>query len=121
MLNKTIVGRYLLQEELGAGGMGKVYQGFDNLNQQTVAVKQLHANLTDKQMIERFKREGEALRELNYPNIVKMLDTVEEDGNHYLIMEYISGADLSEHIKDGQMPLEKILNISIVSYLRRYC
>ena len=112
-MQKIIVGHYLLQEQLGAGGMGTVYQGLDTENQQTVAVKQLHPNLTDQQLIERFKREGEALRELNHPNIVKMLDAVEENGNHYLIMEYISGADLAEHIKAGQMPLEEILNISI--------
>jgi len=80
MAEKTIAQRYLLKRELGAGGMGKVYLGQDTYSQQEIAIKELHSNLTDEDLITRFKREGEALRDLNHPNIVKMLDAVEEDG-----------------------------------------
>ena len=107
------IGHYEIQAELGAGGMGTVYKGIDTRTDQIVAIKQLHANLADAELIERFKREGEALRDLNHPNIVKMLDAVEEDGNHYLVMEYVPGGDLSNLLQVEKLALEKILNIAI--------
>lgn len=112
-MSKMVAGRYKIEAELGSGGMGTVYKGLDTQTNQTVAIKQLHPKLSDEQLIERFKREGEALRDLNHPNIVKMLDAVEEDNQHYLIMEYVSGSDLSDLIKQEQLALEKILNFSI--------
>jgi serine/threonine protein kinase len=66
---------------------------------QTVAIKHLKPELTAPELIERFKREGEALRELNHPNIVKMLDAVEENGAYYLIIEYLSGGDLNDLLR----------------------
>jgi serine/threonine protein kinase len=95
MTHKTIAQRYVLNHELGKGGMGTVYLGQDTRSQTSVAIKQLKPDLTSTELIERFKREGEALRDLNHPNIVKMLDAIEEGGQHYLIMEYVSGGDLS--------------------------
>jgi serine/threonine protein kinase len=113
MTPKTIAQRYVLNDEIGSGGMGTVYKGLDSQTEQIVAIKELHSNLADDQLIERFKREGEALRELNHPNIVKMLDTIEEAGQHYLVMEFVSGGDLADLLKQGQLPVERILNVSI--------
>jgi predicted ATPase len=113
-MTNTIVGEhYQLQNELGAGGMGTVYLGLDTRTQQTIAIKELKSDIVQPEMIERFRREGEALRELNHPNIVKMLDMFEHDGKHYLVMEYVAGGDLSELLKQGEMPLEQILTLSI--------
>ena len=84
--------------------MGTVYRGLDSVTEQNVAIKQLKAHIAQPEMIERFRREGEALRDLNHPNIVKMLDAVEEDGHHYLIMEYIAGGDLTSLLSRGLMP-----------------
>jgi serine/threonine protein kinase len=109
----THIGHYELQNELGAGGMGVVYRGRDTRTQQTVAIKQLRADVAQPENIERFKREGEALRDLNHPNIVKMLDTFEHEGQHYLVMEYVSGGDLSTLLAQENMPLEQILKLSI--------
>lgn len=50
--------------------------------------------MVQPQMLEHFKREGQALGELNHPNIVKLLDSLEDDGQHYLILEYVTGGDL---------------------------
>jgi RNA polymerase sigma factor (sigma-70 family) len=104
---------YELHEKLGQGGMGEVFRATDARTQQTVAIKQLKAHIAQPDLIERFKREGEALRALNHPNIVQMLDTVEEHGNHYLVMEYVAGGDLAALLKQGQMPLENILKLAI--------
>jgi serine/threonine protein kinase/tetratricopeptide (TPR) repeat protein len=113
MAEKIIAERYILKRELGAGGMGTVYLGEDTRYQQILAIKELHSNLADEELITRFKREGEALRDLNHPNIVKMLDAVEENGRHYLIMEYIAGADLAKILKNRQLSLEQIINSAI--------
>ena len=113
MIGKEIAERYLIEEEIGAGGMGIVYRGQDTKTQTTVAIKQLKPELADRELIERFEREGEALRELNHPNMVKLLDTVEEAGNHYLILEYVAGGDLKDLLEHGAMPLEQILTIAI--------
>jgi serine/threonine protein kinase len=105
--------RYQLGKEIGAGGMGTVYLGTDTLSRQTVAIKHLKNDLVQPQLIERFKREGEALRELNHPNIVKLLDTLEQDGAYYLVMEYVSGGDLSDLLKNGQLPIERCLKLAL--------
>jgi predicted ATPase len=113
MVEQIIGGRYSIQIEIGSGGMGTVYRGVDNTNQQIVAIKALKSEATSFQLIERFRREGEALRELNHPNIVKMLDSVEENDNHYLIMEYVSGGDLADFLENNQLDLELILKIGL--------
>ena len=110
----TTIGHYYrIEDTIGAGGMGTVYRGIDSRTNTTVAIKQLKPDLAEPEMIERFKREGEALRDLNHPNIVKLLATVEENEQHYLIMEYVSGGDLTALIHEEGMPLEQLLAYAI--------
>jgi len=75
---KRVAGQYNLEDVLGKGGMGTVYKGIDTHTGMAVAVKHLRTELATDDMIERFRREGEALRLLNHPNIVKMLDAVQD-------------------------------------------
>jgi serine/threonine protein kinase/predicted ATPase len=105
--------RYQIEQELGVGGMGTVYQGKDSQTGATVAIKKLKPQVSSTELIERFKREGEALRALKHPNIVQLLDTIEEAGEHYLIMEYVSGGDLSQKLEAGALPLKEMLPIAI--------
>ena len=113
-MQPTTIGQYyIIEDTIGAGGMGTVYRGIDSRTNTTVAIKQLKPDLAQPEMIERFKREGEALRDLNHPNIVKLLATVEEDEQHYLIMEYVSGGDLTALIHEERMPLEQLLAYAI--------
>jgi predicted ATPase len=93
--------------------MGTVYRGTDTNTHQTIAIKQLKPHMAQPEMLERFRREGEALRGLNHPNIVKMLDAVEDNGSHYLIMEYVAGGDLAALLKHGQLPLAHLLKLAI--------
>lgn len=108
-----IANRYDIQQEIGQGGMGNVYLAVDTHTDEMVAVKHLRSNLTDLQLIERFRREGEALRDLNHPNIVKLLDTIEENDSHYLVMEYVSGGDLADLIQTSKLPVEDIIRYGI--------
>lgn len=81
---------------IGQGGMGAVYQGTDTYTGRPVAIKLLKSELIarDPDMVHRFEREGEALRQLNHPNIVKTLGAFEQNGMHYLVMEYVKGGSL---------------------------
>lgn len=101
-----IAGRYELHDEIGQGGMGTVYHGVDTRTEQPVAIKSLKPEVVsrDPSLLTRFIHEGEALRQLNHPNIVKMLDAVEQDGQHYLVMEYIDGGSLRE-LMDNSGPM----------------
>lgn len=114
MTQKTIAHRYVLNDELGSGGMGTVYRGTDTDTNQTIAIKHLKPQIARPEMIERFKREGEALRELNHPNIVKMLDAVEDEGEHYLVMEFVSGGDLKNLLEtSGKLNYKRCVNLAI--------
>ena len=90
--------RFELYEEIGAGGMGTVSRGIDLQTGDAVAIKQLRAEVIAKNpdLIQRFVREGEILRTLNHPNIVKMVAMVDDGGQQYLVMDYISGGSLAE-------------------------
>ena len=104
---------YKLGDKIGAGGMGTVFRAVDTRTDQTVAIKQLNPDIATPDLIERFRREGEALRQLNHPNIVKSLDTLYDKRSYYLVMEYVSGGDLHDLIKTGDLPLERVLRIAI--------
>src|SRR5574341_778776 len=113
---RVIAGRYEIEEIIGQGGMGEVYRGRDTQTGRTVAIKSLKSDLLVAQpdMLERFEREGEILRKLNHPSIVKMLDTVHSDDRHYLVMEYVEGGALADLLKkQPQLPVARVLEIAL--------
>jgi serine/threonine protein kinase len=112
-MGQTLANRYEIQEELGAGGIGIVFLGLDKQTQALVAIKQLKRELANDEMLERFQREGQALRDLNHPNIVKLLDAVQYEGQDYLIMEYVAGGDLHQLLEKGRLSHQRCLNIAI--------
>ncbi|MDR3199209.1 MAG: serine/threonine protein kinase [Planctomycetaceae bacterium] len=89
------IGDYEILEELGHGGMGIVYKARQKLLNQTVAIKVLSQTLLhDPQAVGRFRREMQLIGGLNHPNIVRALNAGENDGVHYLVMEFIDGVTL---------------------------
>src|SRR5690242_7014005 len=105
---------YQIGEKLGEGGMGTVYRGCHLPTNQPVAVKVLKAEHSQPEMIARFIREGEALRQLNHPNIIKMLAALEHDQQHYLVMELVEGGSLADLIeKESRLPVERVLSIAL--------
>lgn len=111
----TQIGRYEILDLIGKGGMGRVFLGRDTQNNQSVAVKVLLPEaLEDKALLQRLQRESEALRVLDHPNIVKILDVVEDADQYSLILEYIEGGTLADLLRQQpQLPLETILKISL--------
>jgi len=112
----TIAGRYTLGEIIGHGGMGIVYKGTDTQSGRSIAVKQLKSSVIaqSESMVARFEQEAEALRRLNHPNIVKVLDTVQLDQTHYIVMEYVPGGTLRQLLdRNEPIPMKRALTIML--------
>jgi serine/threonine protein kinase len=113
---QVIGGRYTLERQIGQGGIGQVFFGHDTQTNEPVAIKALkrHALEDNPRLLERFQREAAALKELDHPNIVKMLAMVEDAGRHYIVMEYVSGGSLYDVLKEqGKLPLDRVLAIAL--------
>jgi serine/threonine protein kinase len=115
-------GRYELLEVAGRGGMAVVWRATQHGDvgfQRTVAVKQMHDHLTESQLyIDMFAEEARVCAAMQSPNMAQVYDFVEEDGNYYLVLEWIDGIDLSSLIrhftKRGmQMPWEMSAAIGV--------
>lgn len=102
-IGKIFAGRYRVVRQIGRGGMADVYLARDLiLDGEEVAVKVLRTNYqTDQIAVQRFQREARAMAELDHPNIVRISDIGEEDGQQYLAMEYVDGLDLKRYIKEN--------------------
>jgi serine/threonine protein kinase len=101
---------------LGRGGMGDVYRATDTQAGEPVAVKALKSGIIalDPEIVTRFVREGQALRQLNHPNIVGMVAAVEEEGRHYLVMEYVEGGSLQDLLAaQGPLPSTRVVEIAL--------
>src|SRR5580693_6389496 len=98
------LGPYEIVGLIGRGGMGEVYRGTDTRLGRPVAIK-----VSQREFSDRFEREAQAISALNHPNICTLYDV----GPNYLVMEFVEGEMLSHQIKQGPMPLEKVLQYAI--------
>jgi len=101
----TFAGRYQIIEELGKGGMGKVYKALDKEIKGKVALKLIKPEVaSDEKTIERFRNELKTARDIAHKNVCRMYDLNKEEGTYYISMEYVSGEDLKKLIrKMGQL------------------
>ncbi len=116
-LSGVTLGKYTLQQRLGRGGMAEVYQAYHPGLDRQVAIKVLHAHLTDDpNFITRFQREAQAVAQLRHAHIVQIFDFDLHDDQPYMVMEYIAGRSLKDllddHFQRGQtLPLPVTLSI----------
>jgi serine/threonine protein kinase/Tfp pilus assembly protein PilF len=110
----TFAGRYQIIEELGKGGMGKVYKAQDTEIKEKVALKLLKPEIAaDKKTIERFQNELKFARKISHRNVCRMYDLNKEESSYYITMEYVPGEDLkSTIIRIGQLPIAKTIFIA---------
>ena len=107
---------YKIIKKIGSGGMGDVYLAEHEKLEKKVAIKSLHKNLaTDSSFRERFSQEAKTHSKLDHPNIVKLLDYKESKDGLFLIMEYVDGKQLDEHIKKvtGPIPEKELTTLFI--------
>ena len=95
-------GRYLVESELGRGGMATVFKGTDTVLGRPVAVKVLSPQYSsDANFVARFRREAQAAARLNHPNLVSVYDTGTDEGIHFIVMEYIEAKTLADYLAGG--------------------
>ena len=112
---ETIHG-YERHDLIGEGASGIVYRATDTHTGEAVAIKCLkaHHHASAATDLERFRREGELLRALDHPNIVKLLEVFEDHGQQFLVMEYVPGGSLRDVLTaTPQLPLERVLWIAL--------
>jgi serine/threonine protein kinase len=108
------LGIYVIESELGAGGMGEVYRALDERLQRTVAIKLLlPAQAGDEGRRARFLQEARAVSALNHPNIVTIHGIGTENGRDYLVMEYLSGKSLDDLIPREGLRLNLAVNYGL--------
>ncbi len=114
MIGQTLRNRYTITAQLGKGAMGVVYRATDSQTGQAVAIKVIARELAfNDAMLERFKREGEALYQLRHPNIVGFVDAFQHNDQYVIVMEYVPGGSLNDHLKRGQLPVERARRIAL--------
>ena len=109
-------GRYHILEQLGEGGMATVYKAYDMRLECDVAVKVIStAKFTQEAMgraLKRFEREAKAVARLTHPNIVKVTDYGEYEGQPYLVMPFLAGGNLKQYLKThGRLPWQEAVHL----------
>lgn len=114
MIGRVMGNRYELIKQLGGGGMAIVYMGRDTLLNRLVTVKVLRPEFTsDRDFVQRFRGEAQAVARLSDPNIVSIYDVGQEDNIHYLVMEYVEGDNLKNLIRKlGVIPANRAIEIA---------
>ncbi len=114
LINDTIVGHYRIIEKIGAGGMGEVFLAEDTSLNRKVALKFLPVHLCrDANCRARFKREAQAVAKLSHPNIITIFEVGEFQSRPFFAMEYVEGQSFRVLGKDGELPLNRVVDLAI--------
>ena len=107
------VSHYRITRKLGVGGMGEVYLAEDTRLDRTIALKILPADVaSDKRRMQRFKQEAKLVSSLNQPNILTIFEFGDTDSLHFIASEYVDGVTLRDYLKESQVKLLEIIDIS---------
>jgi len=108
-----VLGPYKIEKKLAEGGMGEVYQAFDNRLERFVAIKVLPARLSrDASALLRFERETKALAALSHPNTLTIFDVGRTDGTAFAVTELLTGATLRQRLHRGKLPVSTAVEVA---------
>ena len=112
---QKISDRYQIIKSIGEGGMANVYLAYDTILERNVAVKVLRGDLAnDEKFVRRFQREALQASSLSHPNIVEVYDVGEDNGEYYIVMEYVEGKHLKCLLKKrGKLTIPEVVDIMI--------
>lgn len=113
MKGQKINERYQIIKSIGEGGMANVYLAYDTILDRDVAVKVLRGDLSnDEKFVRRFQREALNASSLSHPNIVEVYDVGEDNGQYFIVMEYIEGKNLKDLLKKrGKLTTSEVIDI----------
>jgi len=112
IIGQTLGNRYLIQQKIGEGGFSQVYLADDIQQDKQVAIKIINRNFSNESSFQkRFEREVEIMSTLTHPNIIPLLETGNYDGQLFMVTPYMSGGSLANHLKQGNLSLEKLTAI----------
>src|SRR5881296_2385510 len=112
-LHQALADHYMIERELGRGGMATVYLARDLKHDRPVALKVLRPELAAVLGAERFLREIRLTAQLQHPHILTLIDSGEADGFLYYVMPFVEGETLRERLqREGQLPLDEALRIT---------
>ncbi|MBS0192284.1 MAG: protein kinase [Phycisphaerales bacterium] len=112
-MHPAAIGPFQILRELGRGGMGVVYLATDTRLDRQVAIKALPADLAaDPDRLARFQREAKVLASLNHPNVGGIHGLEQADGHQYLVLEYIEGETLADHLSSGPIPVTDAITLA---------
>ena len=115
MNERILDNKYIINRIIGTGGMSIVYSGFSMDTGEEVAIKILRPEyLEDEEFKRRFKKESKIAQQLNHRNIIRTLDTGEDEGLPYIVMEYVRGKTLKDLVKErGKLTNEETIKIGV--------
>jgi hypothetical protein len=115
VIGTLLCNRFRLEEKVGSGGMSTVYRAFDETLERSVAIKLLHADMSqDDSQLERFRREARAAARLSHPHVVTVIDAGEDDGRPFIVFEYVEGETLKDRIRRlGRLPIAEAIAYAI--------
>jgi serine/threonine-protein kinase len=111
-IKQALKDRYLVERELGRGGMATVYLGQDIRHEREVAIKVLHPDLSASIGADRFEREIKLAAKLQHPHILSLYDSGEADGLLFYVMPFVKGESLRDRIdREGQLPIDDAVQL----------
>jgi len=116
LTKRLLHNRYELLEEIGDGGTAVVYKARCTLLDRIVAVKILKEELArDQAFVRKFRSEAQAAAQLSHPNIVNVYDVGEENGLHFIVMEYVEGVSLKKYLEEhGPLTPQEAVRIAVL-------
>src|SRR5919202_789261 len=107
MTGRVLAGRYRTIRRLGSGGMATVWLAEDERLRREVAVKRLHGDASDGDVVRRFQREAKLGASLNHPNVVAVYDIAPDDEGVLIVMEYVEGHTLRDELTAGALEVAR--------------
>ena len=122
LTGKTISNRYIVEEILGQGGMSSVYKGTDPNLKRVVAIKVIHPHLSsNSDFVQRFEEEAAAVAQLRHHGIIQVYDFNRDDDLYYMILEFVPGETLQDHLKRLNDSGRKLSHSQAIEYMASIC
>ena len=97
---KKIENKYVIKQLIGSGGLASVYKAWDTMLHKYVAVKKIHKKFSDDaKFVDMFRQEAVNTARLEHENIVRVVNFIKENGDYYMVMDYVKGVDLEYFLK----------------------